>query len=86
MFEDSSLQFSEDLGDPGFCQGSQAAGDMACSASEQLRPLFDKASEYFIATISRPGPVLEITIAAWLVQSPCHRCAWLRIQAAWSNC
>jgi hypothetical protein len=54
-----------------------------CAYSVNGPALLEKASDWFVATMARPGPALDAEIAVWLAESPCHHCAWRRISSVW---
>jgi len=72
---------------------SEAGGTFPCVAGQAWSPacanagqeLLTKASEYFVGLKARSGEALELEVAAWLEQSPCHRCAWRRIESLWDD-
>jgi ferric-dicitrate binding protein FerR (iron transport regulator) len=64
------------------CQHGEASPDV-CTYSANGSALLEKASEFFVASMSRPGEALAREIDVWLEQSPCHHCAWHRISTIW---
>jgi ferric-dicitrate binding protein FerR (iron transport regulator) len=50
-----------------------------------MAPRLQKASEFFVASLSRPGVELADAIEVWLGKSPCHQCAWRQVRAAWDG-
>ncbi len=82
MLENSLLPI---LNETDSCGLSGLAVEKACQTPEQLTSLLKTASEYFVASKSRPEPALDIAIVAWLAQSPCHRCAWSKVRGTWER-
>ena len=74
-------------GRPGdaICAAHDAAPAQACPAPHESERLLARASALFVRAMARPGPRSDAAVAAWLMRSPCHRCAWARIRAVWES-
>lgn len=57
------------------------AGNAACTARDHFNALIFQAAEFFAGQYLKAGKTSEL--AAWLAYSPCHRCAWRRVNEAW---
>jgi hypothetical protein len=85
MLENSPLPISTETTGADACGLSGLTVKKACRTPEQLTSLLEVASEYFVVSKSRPEPALDLAIAAWLAQSPCHRCAWSKVESTWEH-
>jgi hypothetical protein len=83
MFENPSL-LSDDRCQ-GDCAGVSGIAVSGCATPEQMAPRLQKASEFFVASLSRPGVELADAVDVWLGKSPCHQCAWRQVRAAWDG-
>ena len=69
------------------CEGRYAAnrpdsfGIEACAAPEQFNVLVSQAAKLLIGQFVHAEA--NAVLAEWLVRSPCHKCAWRRVNESW---
>ena len=78
MFEQTSIPFCEgrDATSPG-----DLDADATCLARERFNILVSQAASFFAGQFHYAGETRAVT--DWLARSPCHECAWRRVNRTW---
>ena len=54
----------------------------ACTVREQFNILVSHAAKLLIEQVVHAD--MNDVLAEWLVRSPCHKCAWRRVNESWN--
>jgi hypothetical protein len=82
MFQQPSAGYLEDqtgvAGDCGFSQPGEG-----CTGGRGFDAVLLQAATLFVGLRAHPGARQQAASAEWLLRSPCHECAWRRVQTTW---